>query len=104
MLNDLATFLSSGIGGGALAVPLIGMAGGYPISGRGPLWARILCGLVAITTAHGAWVALYFWSFLAVLALASSIPHRRVSSTELADRDLRGTVPLEASEGQPEPP
>ena len=31
--------LGGGIGGGAIAVPLFGMAGGYALSGRGPLWA-----------------------------------------------------------------
>jgi hypothetical protein len=87
--------LGGGIGGGAIAVPLFGMAGGYALSGRGPLWARILLGLVALapipawalasslfgsafalTSPRGAWVALFFYSFIATLALACSIPHR----------------------------
>ena len=74
------------------------MAGGYALSGRGPVWARLAAGAVAILpipawalaatfigssdltfgTPRGAWLAVYFGSFLAVLALACSIPHRKV--------------------------
>jgi hypothetical protein len=39
---------AGGIGGGAIAIPLFGMAGGYALSGRGPLWSRIVLGLVAL--------------------------------------------------------
>ncbi len=35
---------------------------------------------LALDTARGAWVALYFWVFLALLALACAIPHRPVRS------------------------
>lgn len=85
---------SGGIGGGAIAVPLFGMAGGYALSGRGPLWSRLTLGVVALTpipgwaiasalfgpefaltTPRGAWVALLFYSFVATLALACTIPH-----------------------------
>jgi hypothetical protein len=92
----IAALLSEGIGGGAIAVSLMGIGGGYAISRRGPLWARIVCGLVsaalaaalalagpgiagpglAITEPRGAWVAVLATSFIVVLALASSIPHR----------------------------
>src|SRR5688572_5972200 len=37
-----AQFLEDGIGGGALAVPLIGMLGGFALSIRGPWWAVLL--------------------------------------------------------------
>jgi hypothetical protein len=87
-----------GIGGGAIGVPLYAMAGGYAVSGRGPLWGRAACGALAltaipiwaltvesfggaglaVTTARGLWVALYFWSFLALFMLAASIPHRAI--------------------------
>jgi hypothetical protein len=93
-LTDPANFLAEGIGGGALAVPLFGMAGGYAMSQRGPVAARVACGLLALApipiwsivtlaqestiTPRSTWVALYFWSLLATLALASSIPHRPV--------------------------
>jgi hypothetical protein len=94
---DFGGLLEDGIGGGAIGVPAVGMLGGYAISGRGPLATRLLCGALAltsipvwvltapaissdlaVTTAHGAWMAIYYWTFLAVLALASSIPHRPV--------------------------
>lgn len=85
---------AGGLGGGALAVPLFGIAGGYALSGRGPIWGRALAGLfavlsipmwaltvtsfagaeLAIDTPRGAWVALYFYSYLAVLAIACTIP------------------------------
>jgi len=87
--------LSGGIGGGAIAVPLFGMAGGYVLSGRGPLWSRIVLGVVAVapipawafaspafgpefalTTPRGAWLALLYYSFMATLDLACAIPHR----------------------------
>jgi hypothetical protein len=89
-----------GDGGAAIGVPLYGMAGGYAISGRGPRWARIACGLLAattipiwaltvesfagpelaLTTPRGLWVALYYYSFMALLMLACAIPHRPVTS------------------------
>jgi hypothetical protein len=79
------------------------MAGGFALSGRRPGWARVLCGIfaaipipiwvltvtsfagpnLAVDTARGAWVALYFWSFLAVLMLAGSILHRPVTPAAL---------------------
>lgn len=85
-----------GLGGGAIGVPLYAMAGGYALSGRGRRWGRLVCGVVAlsavpiwaltvgsfggadlaVTTARGLWVALYFYSFLAVSMVAAAIPHR----------------------------
>jgi hypothetical protein len=96
---DLLSIFEDGVGGGAIGVSLYGMLGGYAVSGRGPRWARILSGAVALTaipswaltvtsfagpglaldTPRGAWVAVYYWSFLAVLALACAIPHRAVT-------------------------
>jgi hypothetical protein len=87
-----------------IGVPLNGMLGGYALSGRGPRWARIVSGAVALTaipiwaltvtsfagpglavdTPRGAWVAVYCWSFLAVLILACSIPHRAVTPQDTA--------------------
>jgi hypothetical protein len=97
--QGLEALLEAGLGGGALAIPLFGMAGGYALSGRGPRWARITFGVLAlapipvwaftapgfgpafaVTSARGAWVALFFYSLLATLALACSIPHRAVAS------------------------
>jgi hypothetical protein len=94
--------LGGGIGGGAIALPLFGMAGGYAISGRGPRWSRILLGVialapipswafassafgpaVALSTPRGAWVALFFYSLIATLDLACAIPHRPVAPAVL---------------------
>lgn len=88
--------LTQGLGGGAIAVPLMGIGGGYALSRRGPLWVRLVCGVVsaalvallalagsgiggvrlALTEPRGAWVAVLATSFVVVLAFASSIPHR----------------------------
>lgn len=88
-----------GLGGGALALPLFGMAGGYAMSGRGPLWGRILAGVFAlapipgalilaaliapefsVAAPRGAWLTVLFLSFIAVLAFACAIPHRPVET------------------------
>ena len=86
--------LEDGIGGGAIAVALLGMAAGFALSGRGPTWGRAVSGVIAVapvpiwlwssvgdpsmgvTSPRGAWLAVYFFSFLAVLGLGCSIPHR----------------------------
>lgn len=90
--------LTQGLGGGAIAVALMALGGGYAVSGRGPLWSRLACGItsaallaalalggpgiagdvLALTEPRGAWVAVLASSFVIVLALASSIPHRAV--------------------------
>ena len=46
--TDPAGLCEDGVGGGAIAVPLFGMAGGFALSGRGPRWARLVAGLVAL--------------------------------------------------------
>jgi hypothetical protein len=89
-----------GLGGGAIGVPLYAMAGGYAISGRGPRWGRIACGILAltaiptwaltvesfagadlaVTTPRGLWVAMYYYSFLALFMVAAAIPHRPASA------------------------
>jgi hypothetical protein len=94
---------ADGVGGGAIAVPLYAMAGGYAVSGRGPGWGRIACGVfalsvipiwaltverfagpaLAMTTPRGLWVALYFYSFVAVFTLGAAIPHRPVAGQAL---------------------
>lgn len=99
---QILDFFEDGIGGGALGIPLLCMAGGYAVSGRGPLWARLTCGAVAaagfaswaitgplvggpelaVTEPRGLWVALLLWSLEVLLALASAIPHRPVVESE----------------------
>lgn len=98
---DIGSVFVDGIGGGALGIPLLALAGGYAMSGRGPIIARLVCGVVAlapvpiwiltvtsfagpelaVTTPRGAWVALYLYTFLGLLMAASSIPHRATSDT-----------------------
>jgi hypothetical protein len=98
MPGAIGALLTEGLGGGAIAVALMAIGGGYALSRRGPLWARLACGLVsaalaaalalagpgiagpalAVTEPRGAWVAVLAASFIRVLALAASIPHRPV--------------------------
>ena len=95
----------NGLGGGAIGTPLFAMAGGYAISGRGPRWGRLMCGALtltvipiwaltvesfagpelAVTTPRGLWVALYYYSFLAVLSYAAAIPHRPAAGSSPTD-------------------
>ncbi len=92
----LRTFLTTGIGGGAVGVALLAIAGGFALGHTGPRWTRILVGALAaallggvvatvpfiggealaLTTPRGAWVAVLAASHLAVLAVACSIPFR----------------------------
>ncbi|GAB2653000.1 hypothetical protein [Kribbella swartbergensis] len=92
--------LEDGIGGGAIGVPVFGMLGGYAIAGRGRRAPRVIAGLLAFSvvpiwaltvesfaphlaldTPAGLWVALYYYSFMAVLMLACAIPHRPVAQS-----------------------
>jgi hypothetical protein len=88
------------------------MAGGYAISGRGPRWARALCGgltftaipiwaltvesfggpELAVTTARGLWVAIYYYAFLAVFSLAAAIPHRAADDPGQAPSATGGPI------------
>jgi hypothetical protein len=88
--------LKDGVGGGAIALPVFGMLGGYALAGRGRHWTRYLAAVVplspiviwalvatdvggtemALDTPRGAWVAVYFYSFVAVLVFACAIPYR----------------------------
>lgn len=83
-------------------MPLYAMAGGYAMSGRGPLWGRIACAVVAltvvpiwtltvtgfvgpdfaVTTARGAWVALYYFALVALFMIAAAVPHRPVRTAD----------------------
>jgi hypothetical protein len=107
---DMLSIFEDGIGGGAIAVPLFAMAGGYALSGRGPRWARIAGGVLALSpipiwaltvtsfagpnlaldTPRGAWVAVYFYSFLAILMVACAIPHRAITPRRPATSVLDG--------------
>jgi hypothetical protein len=83
-----------GDAGSPFTLALVAMVGGYSVSGRGPLWARIPAGAIALsgvaitflapkpdpylsaTTAHGAWFCTLASSLFVTLALACSIPMR----------------------------
>ncbi|TCC50876.1 hypothetical protein E0H75_11995 [Kribbella capetownensis] len=113
LIPDPLGVLENGIGGGAIGVPLYGMVGGYAISGRGPRSGRLVAGFVAFSvvpiwaltvesvaphltldTPQGLWVALYYYSFMALLMLACAIPHRPIEQHDAraprhtADRHL----------------
>jgi hypothetical protein len=95
--RDLVSGFEGGIGLAAVAVPTLCMLGGYAIAGRGQLWVRGLCGLVALSALpiwsltatdvggapmslgdpHGLWSAILYWGLLATLMLAAAIPHRK---------------------------
>jgi hypothetical protein len=95
-----ADFLREGLGGGAIGVAVLAIAGGFAISGRGWLWARIVCGVLAavlivgtgvatfliggarlaVTEPRGVWAALLSGSFLVLLTLAASIPFRATTA------------------------
>nr|WP_157535741.1 hypothetical protein [Microbacterium sp. Root166] len=105
--DGLMVFVTQGLGGGGVAVALLAIGGGFAISGRGRLWARIACGVIssllivgvtlttfdiagarlAVTEARGVWVALLTFSLLTLLALAGSIPFRPVIEAHPADDD-----------------
>jgi len=94
LLHPTSMFVG-GIGGGAVGVPLLGMAGAYGLAGRS-VWARVACGALflagvtlwvvvaddvggpgfALDTARGLWASLLYLCLLATLALAAAIPLR----------------------------
>ena len=100
MPDALLALFTTGLGGGTVAIPLTAIAGGFAVSGRGPIWGRIVCGILALAVVaaaaasvpaiggirlaldqpRGVWVATLGASCLVVLCLASSIPFRRVEA------------------------
>ncbi|XAS69212.1 hypothetical protein V3C33_08160 [Micrococcaceae bacterium Sec5.7] len=72
--DAIVALVTTGNGGGAVEVVLVGILGGYALSSREPTWARVVWHR---RTRHRSW-AVQFFSLLAVLALASAIPHRKV--------------------------
>jgi hypothetical protein len=46
--NFIPTLVTTGLGGGAIGVALIGLSGGYAISGTGPQWLRRVAGVFAV--------------------------------------------------------
>jgi hypothetical protein len=43
----ISTLLDTGMGGAAIGIALFAMLGGVSLSGRGPLWLRLVCGAAA---------------------------------------------------------
>jgi len=98
MPGALLALFTQGLGGGAIAIAIVAVAGGFAVSGRGPLWGRFACGILTLAVIGGAiatvpavggirlaldqprgvWVATLAASCIAVLCLATSIPFRRV--------------------------
>jgi MFS family permease len=95
------TLVTTGMGGGAIGIALLAMLGGFALSGRGPLWIRVGCGILAFAlvpasflgapmrpeidpaTPLGAWAATNFSTLFITLALACTIPLRRARGTTL---------------------
>ena len=103
----VASVFVDGLGGGALAVPLVGMAGGYALAGRGLRWTRwaaavvallavpgwlvmatMIGGPLALDTPRGAWVAVLFLSLLAVLSFGCTLPYRALDELLTSRRRL----------------
>jgi len=88
--------LTEGLGGGAIAFAVFAVIGGFCLGGSGPLWARIVGGVLAaafvvglfltpslirgpslaITEPRGLWVALLVSALAVVLMIATAIPFR----------------------------
>ena len=103
----VASVFVDGLGGGALAGPLVGMAGGYALAGRGLRWTRwaaavvallavpgwlvmatMIGGPLALDTPRGAWVAVLFLSLLAVLSFGCTLPYRALAELLTSRRRL----------------
>jgi hypothetical protein len=96
LLGLIPNLLTAGLDPAPVILAVLAMIGGYAVSGRGPLWARSVAGVIALaavlppflvpkpnrpdlsaTTAHGLWAATLLSSLYVVFAVASSIPMRR---------------------------
>jgi hypothetical protein len=118
----IAALLTTGDGLAPLGLALLAMVGGYAVSGRGPRWARIAAGLVAladvlavwaapkpfpdlaITTAQGAWFDTLASSLYMCLALAASIPMLRPVSGPGPEPAVAGAAaPVSSGQRKPQP-
>jgi hypothetical protein len=98
---------SGGVGGGAIGVPLYACPADLPCRADGPVWMRLLCGVVfasmvpiwiftvtgfggprlAVSTARVLGRA-WYWSLMVVLAMAAAIPHRPVVRSEIVHGEV----------------
>ncbi|HEX2809228.1 MAG TPA: hypothetical protein VHN80_23940 [Kineosporiaceae bacterium] len=105
---DLIGGFAGGVGLAAVAVPGLCMIGGYGLSGHGPRPLRAVCILVLIaavpawaltattvggpgmslTTPHGAWGAVLYWSLLVTFSIAAGLPHRTAAAAAREERPI----------------
>ncbi|GAA1963068.1 hypothetical protein [Agromyces allii] len=102
----LVDLLTQGLGGGAVLVALTAIAGGYALGGGRRIWARVICGVLALGVSvagalfagplvrgpalaldspRGAWLAVFDLALMLVLIAASSAPFRRLAATAASD-------------------
>src|SRR6478752_3397912 len=58
--NYIPTLVTTGMGSGAISVALIGLSGGYALSGGGPRWLRRAAGVLAVLLTVGSAVGVAF--------------------------------------------
>lgn len=96
--NFIGTLMDTGEGGGAIGVVLIGMTGGFALSGQRRLWVRGLTGLLAFgitavmvstfyfqdqgVTPSGTFGGVYLVVLMVWLAVGCSVPMRRMTSAD----------------------
>ena len=110
LLHPTAMF-ADGIGGGAIGVPVLGLAGAYGLAGR-RTWARVVCTAVFLTgltlwvvvaddvggpgfaldTVRGVWATVLYLGLLLTLALATAIPLRAVPPSSDSPGDRVGRI------------
>lgn len=107
-LADPTTMFDSGVGGGAIGVPLISVIGAYALAGRRPVVRRVgavvfVAALAvwavtattvggpdfALDTPYGAWTTALYYGLLVTAALATSIPLRGQPETSPRDGSAR---------------
>ncbi|WP_299305390.1 hypothetical protein [uncultured Brachybacterium sp.] len=94
-LTDLGALLEDGIGGGAIAVPIMLVVGAFALAAC-QVWVRLVCTIVfvaalsvwsitatavggaefAVNTPYGAWATILYFGLLVTGALATSLPLR----------------------------
>lgn len=99
--NFISILRETGNGGGAIGVTVLGMIGGFALSGRGPIFTRILAGIIAgglsiffgyaIYSPNLALIKYYplqvfgilhFLLLMSILMWAASLPYRKIDFGE----------------------
>jgi hypothetical protein len=101
LIEDPTGMFADGIGAGTVAIPALCLIGAHAMSGRGSPWTRVPAGIVgvaalvvwpitatavggpsfAVATPHGLWATVLYDALLVVLALGTSVPLSRPTST-----------------------